>query len=74
MNHFQKIAAQLEAYDLDAMLLTEEANRFYASGFHSTGTDGVALVTRKKAYYFIICFKNANICSIFLCAFYKRQR
>ena len=52
MNHFQKIAAQLEAYDLDAMLLTEEANRFYASGFHSTGTDGVALVTRKKAYYF----------------------
>ena len=52
MNHFQKIAAQLEAYDLDAMLLTGEANRFYASGFHSAGTDGVALVTRNKAYYF----------------------
>lgn len=34
------------------MLLTGEANRFYASGFHSSGTDGVALVTRKKAYYF----------------------
>ena len=28
------------------------ANRFYASGFHSYGTDGVALVTAKKAYYF----------------------
>ena len=52
MNHFQKIAARLEAHDLDAMLLTGEANRFYASGFHSAGTDGVALVTRRKAYYF----------------------
>lgn len=52
MNHFQKIAAQLEAHDLDAMLLTGEANRFYASGFHSPGTDGVALVTRGTAYYF----------------------
>ena len=52
MNHFQKIAAQLESHDLDAMLLTCEANRLYASGFHSAGTDGVALVTRKKAYYF----------------------
>lgn len=52
MNHFQKIAAHLEGHGLDAMLLTGEANRFYASGFHSSGTDGVALVTRKKAYYF----------------------
>ena len=52
MNHFQKIAAQLAAHDLDAMLLTGEADRFYASGFHSSGIDGVALVTRKKVYYF----------------------
>ena len=52
MNHFQKIAEQLEAHKLDGMLLTGEANRFYASGFHSTGTDGVALVTRDGAYYF----------------------
>ena len=52
MNHFQKIAAQLQAHQLDAMLLTGEANRFYASGFHSTGTDGVALVTPQKSYYF----------------------
>ena len=52
MNHFQKITAQLESHGLDAMLLTGEANRFYASGFHSYGTDGVALVTRKRAYYF----------------------
>ena len=52
MNHFQKIAARLESNGLDAVLLTGEANRFYGSGFHSAGTDGVALVTRKRAYYF----------------------
>ena len=50
-NHFQTIADQLTAHQLDAMLLTEEANRFYASGFHSSGTDGAALVTREQVYY-----------------------
>ena len=44
MNHFKKIAGVLEAHGLDAVLLTCEANRFYASGFHSSGTDGVAIV------------------------------
>lgn len=48
MNHFAKIAAQLESRDLDGMLLTHEANRFYASGFHSAGTDGMALVTPRE--------------------------
>lgn len=52
MNHFSQIRAKLASRGLDAMLLTCEANRFYASGFHSTGTDGVALVTREGAYYF----------------------
>ena len=52
MNHFKKIAAALEAHQLDAVLLTCEANRFYASGFHSFGTDGVAVVTRNRNYYF----------------------
>lgn len=52
MNHFQQIADRLEQNGLDAMLLTGEANRFYASGFHSSGTDGVAVVTREKCYYF----------------------
>ena len=51
MNHFAKIAEKLSAYELDGMLLTCEANRFYASGFHSTGTDGVALVTREGNFY-----------------------
>ena len=52
MNHFAKIAAQLRSQDLDGVLLTNEANRFYASGFHSAGTDGMALVTPEKFYYF----------------------
>ena len=52
MNHFFEIASHLEAYGLDAMLLTAEANRFYVSGFHSGGTDGAALVTRTRSYYF----------------------
>ena len=52
MNHFKQIAAALESHRLDAMLLTCEANRFYASGFHSSGTDGIALVTRDRNYYF----------------------
>lgn len=52
MNHFRQIAEKLNEYVLDGMLLTGEANRFYASGFHSIATDGVALVTRGKSYYF----------------------
>ena len=52
MNHFKKIASVLETHSLDAVLLTCEANRFYASGFHSSGTDGVAIVTRNHNYYF----------------------
>ena len=38
MDHFEKIAAHLADDDLDALLLTGEANRYYASGFHSAGT------------------------------------
>ena len=51
MNHFMAIRDQLDRYGVDAMLLTNEANRFYASGFRSTGTDGVALITKNRAYY-----------------------
>ena len=51
MEHFAAIREKLDSYGLDAMLLTCEANRLYASGFHSTGGDGVALVTRDGAYY-----------------------
>ncbi len=40
MSRFQKIAAQLEANSLDAMLITSAPNRFYAAGFASS--DGTA--------------------------------
>lgn len=52
MNHLSAIQAELERRGLDAMLLTDAPNRYYASGFYSTGTDGVALVTKEKNYYF----------------------
>ena len=52
MNHFQQIQAALKESELDGVLLTGEFNRFYGSGFHSTGSDGVALVTRTENYYF----------------------
>lgn len=52
MNHFDKIALALPAAGLDGVLLTGEYNRFYASGFATTGTDGVALVTTEGNFYF----------------------
>ena len=52
MNHFQEIAQLLDGAEVDAILLTGEANRFYASGFHSFGSDGAALVTKNGAWYF----------------------
>ena len=51
MNRFEAIRQKLPQHSLDAILLTEEANRFYASLFHSTGSDGAALITQKGAYY-----------------------
>lgn len=52
MHRFQKIRASLAGNGLDAMMLTEEANRFYATDFASIGTDGLCLITRRGAYYF----------------------
>ncbi len=53
MNHFEKIQNALKENKLDAILLTGEANRFYASGYRTPGDDGMALVTRDKSYYMI---------------------
>lgn len=52
MNHYKTITSALEAEHLDALLLTGEANRFYASGFFTPGADATALVTRKDAVFF----------------------
>ena len=50
MSRFDKIAAKLQEYDLDAMMITSEPNRLYATGFHSTA--GMAVVTRDGSYFF----------------------
>ena len=50
MSRFQKIAAKLDQYGLDAMMITSEPNRLYATEFHSTA--GMALVTKEKAWFF----------------------
>ena len=52
MNHFDQISAQLKAHDLDAVLLTGQSNRFYASGFFTPGGDATVLVTPKSSYFF----------------------
>lgn len=51
MSRFHKIADKLEAYGLDAMLITSGPNRLYAAEFPSTA--GVAIVTRGGSYFFI---------------------
>ena len=51
MNHYHKIVSLLEEQELDALLLTGEANRFYASGFFTPGSDATLLVTRKNAVF-----------------------
>ncbi|MGM9662005.1 MAG: aminopeptidase P family protein [Oscillospiraceae bacterium] len=52
MDHFDAIRSQLSARGLDAVMLTEEFNRFYAADFPSMGTDGIALITKNANYYF----------------------
>ena len=48
MNHLQRIA-QAMPRELDALMLTSQANCFYATYFHG---EGVALITRGECFYF----------------------
>ena len=48
-NHLEKIAAQLGAYGLDAMLLTSRPGEFYAVGFYG---EGIVLVTPEECRYY----------------------
>ena len=50
MSRFHKIAEKLDAFGLDAMLVTSEPNRLYAAQFHSSA--GTAIITRDKSYFF----------------------
>lgn len=49
MNHFGKIAQQLSAHGLDAMLVTSAPGEFYAAGFHG---EGMAVVTPAQTWYY----------------------
>ena len=51
MNHLNEISAKLAEFGVDAMMLTHQANRFYASGVDATGTDALCVVTCGKHYY-----------------------
>lgn len=48
MNHLEKIAARLEEYGLDAMLITSEPGEFYALGLRG---EGYLLVSTKGNFY-----------------------
>lgn len=50
MSRFEKIAAKLSQYDLDAMMITSAPNRLYATSFPSSA--GLALVTKNGSYFF----------------------
>jgi len=51
MNHLNEISVKLAEFGIDAMMLTHQANRFYASGVDATGTDALCVVTRSKHFY-----------------------
>ena len=50
MNNAEKIKAAVKDSALDAILITSQANRLYATGF--TSSAGIALVTADKAWFF----------------------
>ncbi|WNB93576.1 Xaa-Pro peptidase family protein [Bacillus sp. NEB1478] len=47
MNRIEKARELFENYDMDALLITSNANRIYLSGF--TGSSGVLLITKNDA-------------------------
>ena len=49
MNHLKQIAAKLDEYGLDAMLITSEPGERYAVGFHG---EGAVVVTKEACRYF----------------------
>ena len=50
MNNISKISESLKAAGLDAILITDHYNRFFATGFSSS--DGVLFATADKAWFF----------------------
>ena len=50
MNNLEKIKSAVKAGNIDALFITSEPNRLYATGFHSSA--GVAVVTADSAWFF----------------------
>jgi len=51
MSRFDKIAAKLPEYGLDAMMITSAPNRLYANEFPSSA--GTTIVTAQASYFFV---------------------
>lgn len=49
MNHLKQIAAKLDEYGLDAMLVLSDPGEYYAIGFHG---EGAVVVTKRECWYF----------------------
>ena len=49
MNHLKQIAAKLDEYGLDAMLILSDPGEYYAIGFHG---EGAVVVTKQECRYF----------------------
>ncbi|MEG1720956.1 MAG: aminopeptidase P family protein [Pseudoflavonifractor sp.] len=49
MNHLTQIAAKLDQYGIDGMMICSAPGEFYAVGFHG---EGFALVTKQECRYF----------------------
>jgi len=50
MNNIERIKSAVKSADIDALMITSEANRQFATGFHSSA--GVAVVTGGHAWFF----------------------
>jgi Xaa-Pro aminopeptidase len=50
MNNLEKIKAAVKNSDVDALMITSEPNRQYATGFHSSA--GIAVITGNSAWFF----------------------
>ncbi len=50
MNNIDRIKAAVKSSEADALMITSESNRLYATGFHSTA--GVFFVTADRAWFF----------------------
>ena len=49
MNNLKRIQDAIAAQGLDALLLIDPLNRYYATGFHTS--DGAVLITPDRGYY-----------------------